>query len=118
MTVSTAVNDLFELHILRVEVEKSADKPLVCSHVVGAAFEVHGENIIGPNDTTFVFSLYALASLLPLLPAKQRNTHPHDWMSTDALIACPDPNCGGLFRITRIGKEQYSHAETTVVPLL
>ena len=39
------------------------------------------------------FSIYSLAALLPLLPAKQRATHPNDWMSTDAEVACPDPNC-------------------------
>ena len=37
------------------------------------------------------FSIYSLAALLPLLPAKQRPTHPNDWMSTDAEVACPDP---------------------------
>jgi hypothetical protein len=38
-------------------------------------------------------------------------------MTTDAEIACPDPHCGGRFRITRLGKRSFSHAETTVVPL-
>ena len=39
------------------------------------------------------FSIYSLAAVLPLLAAKQRPTHPNDWMTTDAEIACPDPNC-------------------------
>ena len=29
--------------------------------------------------------------VLPLLPAKQRPTDPNDWMTTDAEVACPDP---------------------------
>ena len=37
------------------------------------------------------FSIYSLAALLPLLPAKQRPRDPNDWMSTDAEVACPDP---------------------------
>ncbi len=37
------------------------------------------------------FSIYSLAALLPLLPAKQRQTDPNDWMTTDAEVACPDP---------------------------
>jgi uncharacterized repeat protein (TIGR04076 family) len=63
------------------------------------------------------FSIYSLAALLPLLPAKQRPTDPHDWMSTDAEVACPDPNCPSRFRITRIGKRRFRHAETTATPL-
>lgn len=107
-------HDTFELYDLRVEVV-ATDRPMVCRHVVGEAFEVHGELIVmGAGQT---FSQYALAAILPLLPAKQRPTHPHDWMTTDAEIACPDPHCGARFRITRLGRRTFSHAATTVVPL-
>jgi uncharacterized repeat protein (TIGR04076 family) len=51
------------------------------------------------------------------LPAKQRPTHPNDWMTTDADIACPDPHCGGRFRITRTGTSTFRHADVTLVPL-
>jgi uncharacterized repeat protein (TIGR04076 family) len=61
--------------------------------------------------------MYALAALLPLLPAKQRNTSPNDWMTTDADIACPDPNCGARFRITRTSRRSFRHQDVTVVPL-
>lgn len=44
-------------------------------------------------------------------------THENDWMTTDAEIACPDPNCGARFRITRTQKSTFRHSETTVVPL-
>ena len=57
------------------------------------------------------FPLYALAALLPLLPAKQRETHPHDWMTTDSDIACPDVHCGAVFRISRAGKRAFRHSE-------
>ena len=40
-----------------------------------------------------------------------------DWMTTDALIACPDPNCGARFRITRTAKRIFRHGDCTVVPL-
>jgi hypothetical protein len=43
--------------------------------------------------------------------------HPHDWMTSDAEVACPDPNCPSRLRITRIGKRSFSHADTTAVPL-
>jgi hypothetical protein len=38
-------------------------------------------------------------------------------MTTDAEIACPDPFCGGRFRITRIGTSTFRHADVTLVPL-
>lgn len=107
-------DDTFELYDLRVEVV-ATDRPMVCGHVIGNSFEVQGELLVmGPGQT---FSLYALAAILPLLPAKQRPTHAHDWMTTDAEIACPDPHCGARFRITRLGRRTLSHAATTVVPL-
>lgn len=113
---SPAVDDHFELYDLRVEVV-AGDKPMVCDHPEGAYFEVIGEQLVFPEGQPAQFPMYPLAALLPLLPAKQRITHPNDWMTTDADIACPDPYCGGKFRITRIGKRQFRHSETTLVPL-
>ena len=75
---------------------------------------MEGENLIFDNARKV--SMYALAAVLPLLPAKQRETAAADWMSTDAEVACPDPHCGGRFRITRIGRRRFSHAETTGLP--
>jgi hypothetical protein len=51
------------------------------------------------------------------LPAKQRLTHPNDWMSTDAEVACPDPNCPTLFRIKRTGIRHFQRSAVTAVPL-
>ena len=104
----------FILWDLRVEVV-AGDKEMVCNHQVGDFFELSGENLSFPAGQTF--PLYPLAALLPLLPAKQRDTHPHDWMTTDTDIACPDPHCGGLFRITRTRRTTFRHGEVTRVPL-
>lgn len=106
--------DEFTLWDLRVEVV-AGDKEMSCNHQVGDYFELSGENLSFPAGQTF--PLYPLAALLPLLPAKQRDTHPHDWMTTDTDIACPDPHCGGLFRITRTGRSTFRHGEVTKVPL-
>ncbi len=108
------MNDNFELYDLRVEVVPG-DRPYVCSHHTGQGFNVEGENLIFPEGGRF--SLYSLAALLPLLPAKQRMTHAHDWMTTDALIACPDPYCGARFKIMRTGIRVFRHSDCTVVPL-
>lgn len=114
MATDTPADDAFTLYDLRVEVIAS-DQPMVCNHKVGDWFELSGENLSFPPGQTF--PLYPLAALLPLLPAKQRPTHPNDWMTTDAVIACPDPLCGGRFRITRIGRSTFRHGEVTRVPL-
>lgn len=108
------MNDEFELWDLRVETVGDPDS-MVCSHSAGDYFEVSGENIAFPDGSRF--SMYALAAILPLLPAKQRMTDANDWMTTDAEIACPDPYCGARFRITRTGKSTFRHSETTAVPL-
>lgn len=107
-------SDEFTLYDLRVEVV-AGRRPMVCSHTVGDSFELSGENLSFPPGQTF--SLYALAALLPLLPAKQRRTDDNDWMTTDTDIACPDPNCGALFRITRTRERVFRHGDLTVVPL-
>jgi uncharacterized repeat protein (TIGR04076 family) len=114
MTAPDEDDDFFELYDLRVEVV-ATDRPMVCGHRAGDWFEVRGEDLSLPAGQSF--SLYALAALLPVLPAKQRPTHPHDWMSTDADIACPDPHCGARFRVTRLGTRRFRHRDVTAVPL-
>jgi uncharacterized repeat protein (TIGR04076 family) len=107
-------NQSFTLYDLRVEVTIGAGR-IVCAHKPGGYFEVRGENLYFPNDQPF--SLYALAALLPLLPAKQRMTDPADWMTTDSEIACPDPHCDTLFTIRRVNKRSFNHDDVTAVPL-
>ena len=108
------MDDSFGIYDLKVEVT-ATDRPLVCSHRVGDYFLVEGENLVFPEGARF--SLYALGAILPVLAAKQRVKDPNDWMSTDADIACPDPNCGARFHITRTKKRRQRHGECTVVPL-
>ena len=109
-----AASDAFTLFNLHVEVI-ATDRPMVCHHAPGDWFEVVGEMLRFPAGQGF--PLYPLAALLPLLPAKQRPTDPNDWMTTDADIACPDPHCGGRFRITRTGTSTFRHRDVTLVPL-
>jgi uncharacterized repeat protein (TIGR04076 family) len=108
-------DDGFELHDLRVEVVGPPDARIFCGAKLGDWFELRGEMLHLPPGQGF--SIYSLAALLPLLPAKQRASHPNDWMSTDGEVACPDPNCPTRFRITRIGKRHFRHADVTAVPL-
>lgn len=108
------MDDSFEIYDLKVEVT-ATDRPMVCSHHVGDYFLVEGENLVFPEPGAF--SMYAMAAILPLLPAKQRVRDSNDWMSTDAYIACPDPNCGARFKITRTKLRQQHHSTCTLVPL-
>jgi uncharacterized repeat protein (TIGR04076 family) len=101
------------LYDLRVDTVLDGRTP-VCRHVEGESFRVIGETLV--FDQPHKVSMYALAALLPLLPAKQRITDDDDWMSTDAEIACPDPHCGGRFRVIREGKSWFAHAQTTGLP--
>ena len=110
----TGQSDEFTLWDLKVEVVAGGGD-MVCNHRVGDYFELSGENLSLPPGQSF--SIYSLAAILPLLPAKQRETAPNDWMTTDTEVACPDPNCGARFRITRTGRRTFRHADVTRVPL-
>lgn len=113
MSNDQKADDAFCLWDLKVETI-AGERPMICDHPEGSGFSVQGENIIMGADGKF--PLYALAALLPLLPAKQRPTDANDWMTTDAEVACPDPHCGARFRITRTQKRTFSHGETTGLP--
>ena len=98
----------FTLYDLTVGVHRREDRPFACGHREGHAFRVSGEDII--FDQPGAFSLYALAALLPLLPGMQRATDAADWMSLDTDVACPDANCGAVFRIRRTGRSTFPAA--------
>ena len=110
----TASSDEFTLWDLKGEVVGD-EAEMVCNHRPGDYFELSGEDLELPAGQSF--PIYPLAALLSLLPAKQRETDPSDWMTTDAEVACPDPNCGARFRITRTGRRTFRHSEVTRVPL-
>ncbi|MCY4354040.1 MAG: TIGR04076 family protein [Truepera sp.] len=100
---------LYDLKVEIVAVKEGLEE--ICNHHLGDYFEVSGENIRIPDGKTF--SLYALAAVLPLLPAKQRVTDEADWMATDDLVMCPDPNCEAMMKITRTGIREFRTEEVT-----
>ncbi|MDB5820492.1 MAG: hypothetical protein JWQ11_4132 [Rhizobacter sp.] len=111
----TSSDDEFVLYDLRVEVVAS-DKPFVSHVKAGDYFEVIGGRLVFPADAP-TFSLYAMMAVLPFIPAKQRPTHPNDWMSTDSDIASLDPACGARFRITRLAPRTLHHADYSALAL-
>ena len=108
-------DDFFELFDLRVDVVIPEGAKIYCGAKPGDHFELRGEMLHLPPAQGF--SIYSLAAVLPLLAAKQRPTDKNDWMTSDADIACPDPNCPSRLRITRTAKRRFSHQDTTAVPL-
>ena len=65
-------DDRFELYDLRVEVVAPEGATILAMRRPGDCFEVRGEMLHFPPGQGF--SIYSLAALLPLLPAKQRAT--------------------------------------------
>jgi len=76
-----------------------------CSHQPGYAFSVLGENITFREGNQF--SMYALAALLPLLPANQRRSEDGDWMEHEHIVACPDAQCSAQFKVARVGRAHF-----------
>ncbi len=109
------MDDGFDLFDLRVDAIVPEGVPIYCGAKPGDHFELRGEMLTLPPGQGI--SIYSLAAVLPLLAAKQRPSHANDWMTSDAEIACPDPNCGSRLRISRIGTRRFSRAATTAVPL-
>lgn len=105
----------FELYDLRVEVIAPPGARILCGARPGDWFELRGEMLYLPPDQGF--SIYSLAALMLLLPAKQRVLDPYDWMFSDAEVACPDPHCPSTFRITRLGKRRFERSATTATPV-
>ena len=87
----------FSLYDLRVIVEEIKGRS-VCGMSVGDYFDlVESSKLIIPDGKHFC--IFALNAILPLLPAKQRQLDANDWLETDTLVACPDPEEQLIMRI-------------------
>lgn len=89
----------FELYDLKVTVER-IDGPPVCGLSVGDYFELTESSRVRIPEGKH-FCLYALSSVLPLLPVKQRQLSDADWLATECLVGCPDPDERLIMRIER-----------------
>lgn len=71
------------------------------THQVGDCFRLEGGKLSFPGKNKHV-CIYALSSLLPLLPAKQRKTdEPDDWLPRTSEVECPDPKGRVIWKIGR-----------------
>jgi uncharacterized repeat protein (TIGR04076 family) len=90
-----------ELYDLRVTVDRIEGRP-VCGMRVGDYVELVESSRLRIPDGQH-FCVYALQSVLPLLPAKQRPLPAGDWLERDSLVACPDPEERLIMRVERTG---------------
>jgi len=103
--------ELFSLYDLRVTVEEIRGRS-VCGMQVGDWFEVRNSSqLVIPQGRHFC--MYALSSALPLLAAKQRELDANDWLASDNLVACPDPDEGLIMRIERLDQVELDKTDLT-----
>ena len=101
----------FGLYDLRVIVERIEGRS-VCGLQVGDYFELTESSKVRMPPGKH-FCLYALAAVLPLLPAKQRALDSADWLAQDSLVACPDPDERLIMRIERISRRELRAGDLT-----
>jgi len=105
-------NDQFILFDLTVIVEK-IEGNCTCNMAVGDRFYLKSGKISLPDGGDFC--LFALQALSSLLPAKQRQNHPADWMETDTRAVCPDPACRLIMRIDRTKSRVLDHDDVSPI---
>jgi uncharacterized repeat protein (TIGR04076 family) len=105
--------DEFQLYDLEVVVE-AIEGHCTCAMRAGDRVLVRGGKLALPEGQEFC--LYALQAVIPLLPAKQRQNHPADWMETDARATCPDPACRLIMRIDRVARRVLRHDDVSPIP--
>jgi uncharacterized repeat protein (TIGR04076 family) len=111
MTETDESTDETALFDLRVTVERIEGRS-VCGLEVGDWFELTESSRVRIPEGRH-FCLYALSAVLPLLPAKQRQLPPGDWLEQDNLVACPDPDERLIMRIERIGRRTIPTSQLT-----
>lgn len=70
------------------------------THKIGDCFRLEGGKLSFPEKNRHI-CIYALSSLLPLLPAKERNIdETDDWLPKVSEVECPDPKGRVIWEIT------------------
>lgn len=101
----------FDLYDLRVTVERIEGRS-VCGLQAGDYIELtESAKLRIPAGKHFC--LYALAAVIPLLAAKQRELSENDWMTRDTVAACPDVDERLIMRIERVRKRTMDSDELT-----
>ncbi len=99
---------LYDLRVTVIEIEGES----VCGMHVGDYFELTESSRLRLPPGQH-FCVYALASVLPFLAAKQRELEANDWLARDSLITCPDPEERLVLQIERLQRRQLDSDELT-----
>lgn len=105
-------DDQFELYDLEVVVEQ-INGHCTCNMSIGDSFYLKGGKISLPEKSDFC--IYALQSTIPLLPVKQRQNNPADWIETDSHVTCPDPACGLIMKMKRKKSRVLNHDDVSPI---
>lgn len=99
--------ELYDLSIIVDRIEGRS----VCGMLPGDRCEITGSSRLRIPQGHFC--LYALAAVLPLVPAKQRPLPAGDWLHRDTEVACPDPDERLVMRIERGTLRSYPTGDLT-----
>ena len=100
-----------EIYDLRVCVDRIEGRS-VCGMAVGDYFDLtESAHLSIPEGKHFC--VYALASVLPFLAAKQRDLPAGDWLAQDSDFICPDPGERLVMRVSRTGKRRMNSSDLT-----
>ena len=84
----------------------------MCGLAAGDYFELTESSRVSIPEGRH-FCLFAMASVMPLLAARQRRLDPGDWLEVDSMVACPDPDERLVMRIERIKRRRVATDDLT-----
>lgn len=88
---------MYDLRIVVEEIKGFCDLPMK----VGDFFWARGGRLVVPEGQHVC--IWALQSMMPLIPAKQRESaEENDWVPHTHRICCPDPNGMVIYRLDRV----------------
>ncbi|GAB2601328.1 hypothetical protein Aab01nite_63990 [Paractinoplanes abujensis] len=100
-----------DIYDLRVSVDRIEGRS-VCGMNVGDHFDLtNSAHLTIPEGKHFC--VYALASVLPFLAAKQRDLAAGDWLAQDSHFICPDPEERLVMKVERTGRRTMNSEDLT-----
>lgn len=98
---------MYDLRVVVEEIKGFCDLPVK----VGDFFEVRGGRLLIPEGGHVC--IWALQSMMPLLPVKQRRiAEENDWIPYTSRICCPDPNGQVIYRIEQLPRAAEAGQDT------
>ena len=100
-----------DIYDLRVSVDRIEGRS-VCGMAVGDHFDLTESARLSIPEGKH-FCVYALASVLPFLAAKQRDLAAGDWLAQDSHFICPDPEERLVMKVERTRRRTMDAGDLT-----